>query len=1120
MAANTSFQGKHFLSELLTLKEEQQKEQIAKADPVAVVELFSQFLDLERENTSGLNQLEEYALGRVKQLQDKLNSAQIGTIQTLCLEKLSSLDAKQMPKLKDAVMDFLSTGAAIDKNNVIEMIRYAHENQSKILLQRCFNFIKTATNTTLSCTDFGNISIKINQQNNDSDLNELSKYIPLLTAAIGKDNNNVQIEIIPGKSLDIKNLIPFVNENSKHIHTLDLREKQVTDPEIKKLLKDCNNLNHLFIKSNKIGGEGLQEINHLTNLQTLDLSSCFFLTTLPDLAALKELKTLKINHCFAITSVNIAALTKLQILDLSYCELLTSVNLAELTSLIVLNLDHSSKISSVTLTALTSLQTLDFRDNVALTYLKLTALTKLLLVNLSYCRALLSVDIAGLTSLQTLSFRYCSALTSVNIKELKNLRSIDFCGCKALISLPDLEQLRAATKRLREIDLPDFDQLSPKISFLLSLWSFHVRDKIQSFFCKDLTQTQKDDMIQYWMSEFAKESAASSSNSASQGVPENLNKFFETYNALKSSSTTNPRPTLEWMGFALLRLATLDESARKWLLDKGILDEVRKFQNPAARYPIAEIIFRVAEDSGLRANLDANEKGITDRISGRRDLKSLLPYLIVALQGKGVDSTPLEKVLENLRKTLLADSAKYGIIFTLFTNLYFLTELERKQITTLIKAIYNQSHSNGELVDRNFLKRCSDVSTLIGFEAFDKLLQKELEIEKAVGETFTEAIAVNIVNLAEKFNNTYGAWRNPFGIIHYASRINALKESTSKVHLYNTLYLHLCSLVTATLEDKFSEFRYDLERVPDLRAIDKIDSNFLTIWKDPSAFPPRKWSPSDSTQKKDFNAKSWLLEKLVKFKHVADEKSTEHILQFLEGDERQQDKIAQNLAEQIKVNKNDQKLRIQDLCIRLYRAESDEEKRKHLKSLSVKMKGKKEYENFLNDITAELTSNGGKKGEYVIYVSDHPSDLLNIGEMGGSCQNIITANITTSQGVLGSSSTGTFQLIVMKSAYGPMEKSVSRILIHTHPHDDEIAIYAEGLYDDTKLHGVDKALMDYAETYVKFLGTKCVLVCDKDLGGIPYGPLKSEHSGPPVYVDSAKGIQYGPYTIPNSYRYS
>ncbi len=1040
----------NFLTELLTL-ENQQQNQIAKVVSTAELELFSQVLDLDDGNTSGQTQLEVSILSRIKLLEDQLNSTQIKTIESLCLEKLSSLDAKDAPKLNEVVMDFLNTTATIDNDNVIEMIRYAHENQSMPLLQKCFRFIETATNTSFSSTDFGHISIKIGKQNNDEDFKQLNSYIPHLTAAFCQ--NNIQIELTTGNFVSMETLTSFVNENSKSIYALNIKAKQVNDEQIIELLKNCANLNQLVVKSTKITEEGLQVINHLTNLQTLNLSGCTAFTSL-NLAALTKLQTLNLSGCKALTSLNLAGFTSLETLDLSNCRALTSLILVGLTNLRSLLLEECTALAtlelaeltclqsvalnsckslislrltglirlgwlfigactaltSLELTRLTSLQTFALTSSAALTTLSLVGLTSLRWLQLGGCKALISANLVELTKLITLDFSNCRALNSLKLMALTSLQVLDLSFCNSLTTVSDLDQLRVGMKCLREFYLPDLDKLAPNIGFIFSFLKFHTMVKAKNFFDNDFTQVQKDRLIQHWMSGFSLESGASSSSSPSQSPPDNLNKLFETYNALKSSNPTNPPPTLHWMQFALLRLVNLDESARQWVLDKGILDVVLKFQNPTARYPIAEVIFRVAEDLALRVNLDAKEKKITSLISGRHDLKALFPYLIVALEGRRVNVKPLKVLLEWVPGNLLKDRIKYGIIFTLFTSLYFLDELDRTEIDTLIKAFYTQSHFQGKFDGRVFLKRCSDISTLIGFEAFDKLKQENLEIIKAVEEAFTEAVPVNVEDLVTKFNNTYAAWRNPFAIMAFASKIKSLDDPYLSAHLYN--------LVTATVEGEFSEFRYDLERVPDLKAIDQIDSEFLSKWKNTIEYPTQEWSPSDLTQ------------------------------------------------------------------------------------------------------TPVLNNKREKNGKYVIYVTDHPSDLLNIGEISDSCQNVFYSGVSTNQGVLGSSLTGTFQLIVMKSAYGPGEKCVSRILIHAHPHGDQIAVYAEELYDDTKLQGVKRALMDYARDYVESRGSKCVFVYGGDLGGTPYGSLESNHLGPPVYLDSLRGLQHGDYKIPKSYRYS
>ncbi len=1127
------------LSNFLTIDKKNQKEQILNADSDAVVELFASALDSDKSNIP--TSLKLYALQRIHELKDQLNSTQINTIQTLCQDNLLQITTEDQQELTDEVVRFFYTTATVDQNNVVELIGFAHKNKSTFLLQKCFDFIKTQTNTTLTCLHFGPISIRIKKHNNDTDVNLLKNYIPTLVTAVGK--NNVQIKLTLGTILTIETLKNFVLEARECMHTfvIELKRNDVTDNVIADLLKNCTKLRHLGIFSSIINGEGLREINQLTSLQTLDLSFCYRLTSLPELAALTNLQTLNLHDCYCLNFLpELAKLTGLQMLNLSGCESLKSLpELAALINLQILNLSCCRSLKSLpALVTLTSLQMLILYNCQLLSFLpELAGLTNLHTINLSSCSSLASLPIlATLINLQILNLYGCTALTSLSdLAGLIKLQTLTLAGCSNLKSLDDLGTLTSLQtldlyecnnlqppsafnnidrrlKKITSISLPFLFKLSSRKEFLFAMWKFHLMANSKRFFDNGFSNIQKDSIIQYWRSEFVSDTGASSSSSSSEKVSDQLEKKFQTYDELKSKDPANPHPVLDWMRFVLLRLATLDEVARQWVLDKAILDVIFDLRNPTARYPIAEVVFRVAEDSALRGKLNIKEIGFIKTISGRHnDLKALLPYLTVALEGRGVVVSSLKDLLGKLGKKLLGDRTKFVSVLKLFTNLYFLDELDEIQMNTLLKAVDVQSLSNDQFNGKTFLKRCHDISTLISFEAFDKLKQENLQIDKAVEEAFTEAVPVNVEKLVKKFNKTYSNWRNPFVIMAYASNIKSLENKD--------LNVHLCNLVTATLENKFSEFRYDLERVPDLKAIDLIDPEFLNIWKDASNFPTEEWSPSDSTQKVEFISKTWLFEKLVKFKHIENPEATEYILRFLNGDDGLKEKIAQELTEKIRLDENNQTLSIQDLCIQLYRAENDVEKRGLLKSLSAEMRGKEGYVNFLNDISAVLTNKGENKGKYVIYATDHPSDLLNIGEMGGSCQNVFTASAQTNQGVLGSSSTGTFQLIVMKSAYGPMEKSVSRILIHAHPHGDEIAVYAERLYDDTRQKGVEKALMDYAKSYVELLGPKCVLV-NSNPHGTPYGRLESKHSGPPVYIDSAGGIQNGPYSIPNSYRYS
>jgi hypothetical protein len=114
----------------------------------------------------------------------------------------------------------------------------------------------------------------------------------------------------------------------------------------------------------------LTELSTLTALQTLDLSYCRGLTSLPELSVLTGLQILDLSYCRGLTSLpELSTLTALQTLYLVCCYGLTTLpELSTLTALQTLDLSECSGLTALPeLGTLTELQTLNLSDCVNLT---------------------------------------------------------------------------------------------------------------------------------------------------------------------------------------------------------------------------------------------------------------------------------------------------------------------------------------------------------------------------------------------------------------------------------------------------------------------------------------------------------------------------------------------------------------------------------------------------------------------------------------------------------------------------------------------------------------------------------------------------------------------------------
>ena len=154
----------------------------------------------------------------------------------------------------------------------------------------------------------------------------------------------------------------------------------------------------------------LPGLNTFTQLTSLDLSYCHYLTALHGLEKLKHLASLNLVFCRSLASLpGLENLTQLTSLDLSYCASLAALpGLEKLTQLTSLDLRHCSRLASLP---------------------ELTSLTRLTSMNLSACTSLREIPdaIRNLTSLRHLTLSVLNLRTLPYwLPEIAESFSLDF----------------------------------------------------------------------------------------------------------------------------------------------------------------------------------------------------------------------------------------------------------------------------------------------------------------------------------------------------------------------------------------------------------------------------------------------------------------------------------------------------------------------------------------------------------------------------------------------------------------------------------------------------------------------------------------------------------------------
>ena len=188
-------------------------------------------------------------------------------------------------------------------------------------------------------------------------------------------------------------------------------------------------------------------LEKLTQLESLDLSSCRWLADISSLAKLSALQSLNFSWCGQLTDfVPLAKLSALQTLNLSGCRQLTDfAPLAKLSALETLNLSECEQLTDLApLTNLTALQSL----------------------NLSWCRQLTNfAPLTKLSALQSLDLSGCEQLTDLApLAKLSALQSLDLSGCEQLTDLAPLTNLTG----LKTLNLERTTSLSSSLAAIFS----------------------------------------------------------------------------------------------------------------------------------------------------------------------------------------------------------------------------------------------------------------------------------------------------------------------------------------------------------------------------------------------------------------------------------------------------------------------------------------------------------------------------------------------------------------------------------------------------------------------------------------------------------------------------
>lgn len=206
----------------------------------------------------------------------------------------------------------------------------------------------------------------------------------------------------------------------------------------------------------------LPDVRHLSALKTLDIASCTNLSTLPEMEGLTDLATLNLAWCDNLSVLpELSKISKLTRLQLSSCHSLPGFEVRNsIMSLTYLDIQDCMRLTNMPKwDRFPNLIELNLSRNSQLTTLRLDSLGKVTTVDLFRCVNLERLSgVNSLSNLVRLDLSFCHSLTvlddmdhlvhlsDINLYGCVKLNAIDLTGCKSLSEVRGIETLYQLTK--------------------------------------------------------------------------------------------------------------------------------------------------------------------------------------------------------------------------------------------------------------------------------------------------------------------------------------------------------------------------------------------------------------------------------------------------------------------------------------------------------------------------------------------------------------------------------------------------------------------------------------------------------------------------------------------------
>lgn len=561
-------------------------------------------------------------------------------------------------------------------------------------------------------------------------------------------------------------------------------------------------------------------------------------------------------------------------------------------------------------------------------------------------------------------------------------------------------------------------------------------------------------------------------------------------NEILGSGDPQVRETLtRWGVYTAASLECMDDERRDLLCQSGVLQAILKHRNPEQRY---HLIKAAAQLRVEQLQLLCEEKC----------KRAKLPWILLAsLCRQGFDHSWALACLEQIRGLrMFRDSTRTKELLSFLQNLLSKTPLdpahtqaaEAGLLRLLTKAPETCARDHAHALSSG-IATLGNIGTLLGEEEMFRCMASGQPPKDYFAAHLSTLFGLeDFPSLLERFDATFGAFRNKTALFSYLSSLQRLPRSQRSAAM-KAFQIYVRSVLT----NSFHEMRYDPEESPQLKTLFSHDPSLERRWR--KAALPQALSTAGNSEVAAPDYREIFRTKILVDKHLQPQAEYPRLISYLHN------------GEVIPAPEGDDpKELFQTLLIELCSEE-----------ISLEAFGQRYGELRLdvgeldNDIQALFATESSDA--LIISESDRADDLLLLGtEILGSCQRVNgTPNLNKC--LLGYLLNGEIRAITVKRKGSIVARAVLRLMWD--PKAEQPVIFRERVYNNLHLGGQIPAAIDrWAIAKAARMGLALTTVSrqGKTQGATEYNGTLHFYGGrsPFIYSDAAAtGIQTGPFTL-------